>query len=255
MSHLLIQIYEVQTPAEAEEMIYLGVDHIGSVILSESDWKINIIRETIRVVNTANARSTLIPLFSDEDTVLRLLDYYRPDIIHFCEDIAGSSPPRSLIDNLLKIQARVKSNFPETLIMRSIPVAQAGDPNGVPTLQLARLFQPLSDFFLTDTYLLKESQAALIEQPVNGFIGITGKVCDWNIAAELVANSPIPVILAGGLSAQNVNAGIRRVRPAGVDSCTETNAHNPDGSFIRFQKDPQRVKAFIEEVRRAEQAR
>lgn len=254
MSHSLIQIYEVQTPTEAEEMILLGVDHIGSVIMSETDWKVDAIRETVHLVRAANACSNLIPLFSDEDTILRLLDYYHPDIIHFCEDIAARSPQRSLIDYLLKIQERVKNTFPEILIMRSIPILQAGAQNIVPTLQVARLFRPVSDFFLTDTYLLQAPEAASVHQPVNGFIGITGKVCDWDIAAELVADSPIPVILAGGLSAQNVCAGIRQVRPAGVDSCTETNARNPDGSFIRFKKDPQRVKEFIEEVRRAERA-
>ena len=254
MSHIRIQIYEVQTPADAEEMILLGVDHIGSVILRETDWKVDAIRETVHVVRAASACSSLIPLFSDEDTILRLLDYYHPDIIHFCEDIAHRSHPHALIDQLLKTQERVKNAFPEILIMRSIPILQAGAQGFVPTLQLARLFRPVSDFFLTDTYLLQASETALMQQPVNGFIGITGKVCDWDIAAELVADSPIPVILAGGLSVQNVFAGIRQVRPAGVDSCTETNARNPDGSFIRFKKDPQRVKEFIEEVRRAEQA-
>ena len=162
--------------------------------------------------------------------------------------------PHALIDYLLKIQERVNNTGPEIPVMRSLPILQAGAQGCVPTLQLARLFRPVSDFFLTDTYLLQASETALMQQPVNGFIGITGKVCDWDIAAELVADSPIPVILAGGLSVQNVFAGIRQVRPAGVDSCTETNARNPDGSFIRFKKDPQRVKEFIEEVRRAEQA-
>ena len=32
---MIIQIYEIQTPSEAERCIELGVDHIGSVILSE----------------------------------------------------------------------------------------------------------------------------------------------------------------------------------------------------------------------------
>lgn len=109
MSHSLIQIYEVQTPTEAEEMILLGVDHIGSVIMSETDWKVDAIRETVHLARAANACSSLIPLFSDEDTILRLLDYYHPDIIHFCEDIAARSPQRSLIDYLLKIQKRVKN--------------------------------------------------------------------------------------------------------------------------------------------------
>ncbi|MDF1592633.1 MAG: hypothetical protein P1P89_14045 [Desulfobacterales bacterium] len=254
MSHIRIQVYEVQTPAEAEEMISLGVDHIGSVILSEADWKVDAVRETIHVTRAAKACSSLIPLFSDEDAILRLLDYYHPDIIHFCEDIAPLSHPHSFIDYLLKIQARVKDVFPEIRIMRSIPIVQAGAQSSVPTLQLARLFRPVSDLFLTDTYLLPAFETAFIQPPVKGFIGITGKICDWDIAAELVADSSIPVILAGGLSAQNIFAGIRQVRPAGVDSCTETNARNPDGSSIRFKKEPRRVKAFIEEVRRAERA-
>ena len=147
MSRLIIQIYEIQTPADAEEMINLGADHIGSVILSETDWKVDAIRETVHVARAANACSSLIPLFSDEDTILRLLDYYHPDIIHFCDDIALRSHPRSLIDQLLKIQERVKNIFPEILIMRSIPILQAGAQGCVPTLQLARLFQPASDFF------------------------------------------------------------------------------------------------------------
>ena len=252
MPPVLIQIYEIQTPAAAEEMVVLGVDHIGSVILSEAQWKDDVIRETIQVVRSANARSSLIPLFSNEDAVLRLLDYYHPDIIHFCEDVSVQSEPRWTIEHLLKMQQRVRNKFPEIQIMRSIPIAQTGAQNAVPTLELARQFQPVSDFFLTDTYLLEASEAVSAEQPVTGFIGITGKTCNWDVAAELVTQSAIPVFLAGGMSAQNVYAGIRRVCPAGVDSCTETNARNPDGSSIRFKKDPQQVREFIKEVRRAE---
>ena len=43
------------------------------------------------------------------------------------------------------------------------------------------------------------------EQPVKGFVGITGKTCDWDIAADLVKKSRIPVILAGGIIALVVN--------------------------------------------------
>lgn len=253
MTPVLIQIYEIQTPAEAEEMLRLGVDHVGSVILSESQWKVDGIKETVRVVRGANARSSLIPLFSDEDAILRLLDYYQPDIIHFCEDIAGGRGPAAVIGHLLKIQARVKKKFPEIRIMRSLPIARAAVANAVPTLELARQFQPVSDFFLTDTYLSQPAESTSVAQPVSGFIGITGQPCNWDTAADLVAASSIPVFLAGGISPQNVYAGIRRVRPAGVDSCTETNARRPDGSPIRFKKDPQRVRALIEEVRRAAQ--
>ena len=62
------------------------------------------------------------------------------------------------------------------------------------------------------------------DQPVEGFVGITGKTCDWIAARRLVESSRIPVILAGGLSPENVYEGILAIRPAGVDSCTLTNA-------------------------------
>jgi phosphoribosylanthranilate isomerase len=66
-----------------------------------------------------------------------------------------------------------------------------------------------------------------------------------------VAASPIPVILAGGLSPENARDAILETRPAGVDSCTGTNARDAAGIPIRFKKDMARVRRFIEEARRA----
>jgi phosphoribosylanthranilate isomerase len=108
---------------------------------------------------------------------------------------------------------------------------------------------------MTDTVLVTQSGAAeKTDQPVKGFVGITGETCDWELAAWLVDMSPLPVILAGGLSPENIYDAIARVCPAGVDSCTRTNALNGQGLPIRFRKDLQRVQGFIGEVRRAEKA-
>jgi len=60
----------------------------------------------------------------------------------------------------------------------------------------------------------------------------------------------IPVILAGGLSPENVAAGIGKVRPAGVDTCTATNAVDDLGRPVRFRKDPEKVRRFVAEARR-----
>jgi len=122
----------------------------------------------------------------------------------------------------------------------------------VPSIEFARIFEPVSDYFLTDTLLVKSSGLELKNQPVEGFVGITGRTCDWDMAAELVESSSIPVILAGGMATDNVFDGIKRVCPAGVDSCTGTNALDPEGKPIRFQKDLEKVKLFVEEARRAE---
>jgi phosphoribosylanthranilate isomerase len=124
----------------------------------------------------------------------------------------------------------------------------------VPTLDFGKIFEPASDFFLTDTILVNDSDQYAESQPVTGFVGITGQTCCWRTAADLVAASSIPVILAGGISPGNVTEGILQVRPQGVDSCTRTNFLDEKGAPVRFKKDIQKVKQMVEAVRKAEKA-
>ena len=248
MHPIITQIYEIQTPSEAEEIIGLGVDHVGTVLASKEQWKQAVISDTRRVIRELKAQSSFIPLFSDPDTVYAATDHYRPDILHLCEHLSDCHRSTGC-DALIKLQEGIRKRFPAVRIMRSIPIAPAGFENRVPTLELARIFEPVSDFFLTDTLLISSDP-----QPVAGFVGITGETCDWKTAARLVQQSAIPVILAGGLAPENVYAGIMAVKPAGVDSCTRTNAIAADGKPVRFKKDMQRVGTFIEQTRRAEQA-
>jgi phosphoribosylanthranilate isomerase len=249
MHPIVTQIYEIQTPAEAEEIIGLGVDHVGTVLVSKEQWKQPVISDTREVVRELKAQSSIIPLFSEPDAVYAVIDHYRPDIVHLCEHLTDACHRSTGCKALVKLQAGIRTRFPDVRIMRSIPIAPAGFENCVPTLALARMFEPVSDLFLTDTLLISREP-----QPVTGFVGITGKTCDWETAAQLVQQSAIPVILAGGLAPDNVCAGIMAVRPAGVDSCTRTNAVAQDGKPVRFRKDMQRVGAFVEQTRRAEQA-
>ena len=84
MKNIIVQIYEVQDPLEAESLVDIGVDRIGSVIVSERDWKVQGVKDTIRRLRSAPAKSSLIPLFNSRESILRTLDYYQPDIVHFC---------------------------------------------------------------------------------------------------------------------------------------------------------------------------
>jgi phosphoribosylanthranilate isomerase len=253
-TNIITQIYEVQTPSEAEKLVSLGVDHIGSVVVSQEFWKTPLILETIRLVDSAEARSSLIPLFSNLDAILLTLDYYKPDIIHFCEALSLQKHARETCEELILLQRKVKERFPEIKIMRSIPIFPPKMTEYPDAIELAKLFEPVSDYFLTDTLLVKESGSCFDRQPVKGFVGITGRTCDWDVAAKLVESSHIPVILAGGIAPENVFDGIMHVLPAGVDSCTGTNAVDSKGDSIRFKKDFGKVKRFVDEVRRAERA-
>jgi phosphoribosylanthranilate isomerase len=247
-----VQIYEVQTALEAEALAALGVDHIGSVVANPDDWKQPDLRETVRMVRRCGAVSCLIPLFSDTPSVMRMLDYYGPDIVHFCETLplAGTDGDDGC-GPLLEMQAAVRDAFPEIQIMRSIPIGRPGFSEPQAPLAWARRFEAVSDWFLTDT-LLAGGLPGEDAQPVAGFVGITGRICDWKTAAALVKSTSRPVILAGGIGPRNVAAGMRRVRPAGVDSCTGTNARDESGRPIRFRKDLERVREMVAAVRREE---
>ena len=252
MKNIIIQIYEVQTPSEAEKLIELGVDHIGSVIVSDREWRVPVVRETIKFIGSTGSKSSLIMLFSELNNIFRALDYYRPDMLHFCEDIASRYSIYGNCEDLILLQQNIKERFPEIKLMRSIPIAQSGMKNRVTSIEFARMFEPVSDYFLTDTLLVKSSGSGLKNQPVEGFVGITGRTCNLDVAADLVKSSSIPVILAGGMAPDNVFDGIMRVCPAGVDSCTGTNSLDSKGRPIRFQKDLEKVKQFVEEARRSE---
>jgi phosphoribosylanthranilate isomerase len=241
---MIVQIYEIQTPGEAEQCIEAGVDHVGSVLLSEMPWRQPVLKETFSVSRGTDAKNSLISLSQEVDTLYRVLDYYQPDYIHFCENLTDNHGGEMDMDKYVDLQMRLRERFPEVAIIRSIPVPVKDAAPEYPTLKIAERMETVSDIFLTDTWL---EQA-----PVEGFIGITGRRCDWNRARELVLQSKIPVILAGGLSPDNVYEGLMEVGPAGADSCTQTNQRDKKGNPIRFEKDFERVKKFVQEVRRAE---
>lgn len=244
MPKIEVQIYEIQDPREAEAAIELGVDRIGSVILAEGNWKVPAIRDAISVSKGAGVKHSLIPLFDTRGVLFQAIEYYQPDIIHFCGGLTHDDGRMMPCEPLVELQTWIRKRFPEIEVMRSVPVVAPESSQTIPSLEIARYFEAASDYFLIDTSLGSE--------PVEGYIGITGRTCDWAVARGLAESSPIPVILAGGLSPENIYEAIIAVEPFGVDSCTGTNAVDSNGRPVRFKKDHDKVAAFVQEVRRAE---
>jgi len=75
-------------------------------------------------------------------------------------------------------------------------------------------------------------------------VGGTGKICDWEKARALVKSCGKPVLLAGGLSPDNVVSAIETVKPWGVDVSSGVEVEPG-------VKDIARVEAFIIASRRA----
>lgn len=85
----------------------------------------------------------------------------------------------------------------------------------------------------------------LVDAHVAGSYGGAGVLADWDRAADLARQRS--VILAGGLSADNVAAAIARVRPWGVDVSS--------GVETAGVKDTAKIRSFVAAVRAADQQR
>lgn len=93
-----------------------------------------------------------------------------------------------------------------------------------------------------DAHLLPEHADAYVldAAAVDGYGG-TGQLTDWTRAKGVRDSTKVPVILAGGLTPQNVSDAIRAVRPYGVDVST--------GVETDKVKDPAKIHAFISAAR------
>ncbi|MBB5205558.1 phosphoribosylanthranilate isomerase [Inhella inkyongensis] len=87
------------------------------------------------------------------------------------------------------------------------------------------------------------AQALLLDAPVEGYGG-GGKVFDWSL---LKTSVPYPVVLSGGLNADNVADGIRCVRPWAVDVSSGVE-------ISRGVKSPDLIRRFCAAVHAADAA-
>jgi phosphoribosylanthranilate isomerase len=90
-----------------------------------------------------------------------------------------------------------------------------------------------------DGFARHNAPALLVDASVKGVYGGTGVTADWNGAAELAEKYPL--LLAGGLTPENVAKAVRQVRPWGVD--VASGVESSAGS-----KDVSKMKAFVNAV-------
>lgn len=107
-------------------------------------------------------------------------------------------------------------------VMKAMRVTSAAD------VKAAEAFR--TDFHLFDAYR-------------HGLHGGTGKSFDWDLVVN--RRSKVPMVLAGGLTPENVSDAIERVRPYAVDVVSGVEAEPG-------RKDPAKVEAFLEAVRSKE---
>jgi phosphoribosylanthranilate isomerase len=220
-----IQIYTLQTPEEALAVSEAGADHIG-LTPSQRGLPGEIDLATARAIVSAvgeRAVKVALSMESDPAAILEMVQAVGPEVLHLC------GPPGALLPEDLRA---LRARLPGVKLMQAISVT------GREAIAEALSFQEVADFLILD------SQA-----PDIAGIGASGRTHDWRISREIVEQVRVPVILAGGLSPENVADAVRMVRPWGVDSLTHTNRPLAGGGF---RKDLERVRRFVAAARSAE---
>ncbi len=208
-----IQIAGIQDKDEAEMLVNSGINYLGFPL------RLPVNKEDISEKDAAKIIKSLVaPNYGIIITYLSLAD----DIKKFCNELGckivqlhGAIETSELI--------KLKNIFPELVIIKSLVTGKYS------VTELKDIIDEQSNFvdaFITDTF-----------NPTTGATGATGLTHDWEISRELVQYSSKPIILAGGLTPDNVYDAIVKVQPAGVDS--HTGVEDESGS-----KDISKVESF-----------
>ena len=170
--------------------------------------------DTPRAVSTSTAddlfgaappflTTTLVTMAESVEEAVETADVVDPDVLQLHTDL----PPEAL------------RSIGESIAGKLIVVVDAADPDR------ARGVAAAVDGILVDS--IDESGA-----------GGTGETHDWDATAEVVSTLDVPVILAGGLTPDNVAAAVETVRPFAVD--VATGVERSGG-----QKDHDAVRSFV----------
>ena len=197
-------------------------DHVGLVLAEdEPTWdSVDVATLALLRAELTQVRVVGLSLATDLEAIRRTVDAVQPAIVNLARAVTHLTP---------EDVHRLRHVIHPVSVMITIPVRDRL------ALDLADRFAPVSDWLLLDS-----------ADPTTDVVGATGHTHDWSISRQIVERLQVPVILAGGLGPHNVVDANAAVKPAGVDSLTQTS--RPED---RRRKDLDRVRRFLALARNA----
>lgn len=206
----------------------------------------------IKICGITNLEDARLSLSAGADALG--FNFYRPSP-RYIDPQAAREIIDQLSDNVLTVGVFVNEESPAL-------VEQIANEAGVAALQLHGDESPDYCRELSDHYVIKVLRAGSEFKPEDALdynvkaimldafdsklCGGTGRTIDWSLARE-TRNLVPRIILAGGLTPENVDEAIATVDPYGVDACSALES-------VPGKKDPERVSAFVRAVRAASPA-
>ena len=212
---LLVKICGIRTLEDARFAVSVGADALGFVFWFMSPRKVDP-AQAAAIAAELPASVLRVGVFVDapRDEMQRICDQVGLDVVQ----LHGEEPPKALagLPRPALKALRVGKGFTAEEALRYV-----GHARGV----------------VVDTRLPGETQLP----------GGTGVPFDWSLVRDLAARVPF-LMLAGGLTPENVASAVRTVRPHAVDVSSGVER-------VPGRKDPARVQAFVEAARAAEAER
>ena len=207
------KICGINDPAAMETAVACGASHVGLVFYPPSPRAVSP-DAAATLAAIANGRAKRVGLFVDpEDSALdRVLDRVPLDLLQ----LHGAETP-----------ARVRAIRKRTgvAVMKVIRVAEAGD------VERAADYLDAADWLMFD--------AKPPQEMANALPGGNALPFDWTLLSG--RRWPLPWMLAGGLTADNVADAVRRTGARVVD--TSSGVEDVPG-----RKNPKKIRAFLEAV-------
>jgi phosphoribosylanthranilate isomerase len=209
---LLIKICGLSTPEAIEAAIEAGADMVGFVFFPPSPRHLGF--EAARALAgqvRGRARKVALSVDADDAWLRASIDALRPDMLQ----LHGRETPDRVV------MVRTRFGLP---VIKALPIAERTD------LAPVRLYSKVSDHILFDARAPRGATRP----------GGLGKRFDWRILQDF--DPGVPIMLSGGLDAENVAEALRITRAEAVD--VSSGVERSPG-----EKDPDKIRAFIRAAR------
>jgi phosphoribosylanthranilate isomerase len=209
-----VKICGISSIDEAQACTDFGADYIGMVFAPSRrqvgfEKAINIVRS----LDSAKVRPAVVGVFANQP-----------------------------VNEVNSISSRVGLDIVQLSGNESLDYCRSIELPVIKTIHISNLTSPKSILqnLIDGQNIIKGGQIKyLLDSQVNNAYGGTGQVFDWDVAKEITAR--FPVIIAGGLSSDNVVRLLTEIRPWGVDVSSGVET---DG-----KKDISKIRTFIQIVK------
>ena len=180
------------------------------------------------------------PGILDDKTIRKIAQTVPPPVATFL--LTSETSAQSIIDHHQRVHTHTVQ------IVDALAEGNYGEiRQALPGIKLVQVIHVIDEASVEEAISLSEKVDALLLDSGNPNLSVkelggTGRTHNWTLSRKIRESVSVPVFLAGGLHAGNVQAAYEAVEPFGIDLCS--------GVRTNGKLDPHKLEAFLQAVGR-----